>query len=236
MTVVRRWFGRMVCVVSVYGLAACSPPIDPDAGADAGPCLVGDAGVQLQMGYGNPNNPSDYRVLAEGATVALTPGPQGGQHVWIQLHGRELCPEHPQIRLTVVRASDDLVIGVNQFQGNRWEELPGQPGTFTTSPMAASIEDNRYCPLLNGGRVRVRARVDDRMGHVTESTVNVTINGWSPDSSQAERDQREGCCADFTNTTCWPMGPPPDAGLVSDSGTAPDAAVAIDAAMDTGPE
>jgi hypothetical protein len=215
------------CVVAAMATAiatvmlACSPP------QPAG-CVV-DGGAVLAIGSGNPNNPTQYRPLQDGDTVNLVPGTQGGQHVWIQVHVQNVCPDHPRVRLVVARASDGAVVGFSQFAGSAWTALPGSPGTFTSVPMAAAIEPDQYCQLVHGGNIRVSVSVDDTMGHMVSGMVSLTIDGWTPDASPTERSAREACCADYSNTMCWPNGPPDGAPMI-------DAVDAMDDIRDTGGE
>jgi hypothetical protein len=199
---VKRW----LLLLAVNGVGGCPQAPPPPS------CNI-DGGSTLAIGNGNPNNPTVFRALSDGATVNLVPGNQGGQHVWVVLHAQNICPDHPSVRLEVIRASDGVVVGFSRFGGNHWNELADAPGVYSSVPMAAAIDEDQYCPLVHGGMVRIAVQLDDQMGHVLNGTVAVTIDSWTPDASPTERASREACCADYTNTMCWPNGPPDAGGL-----------------------
>lgn len=176
------------------------------------PCVEPlDAAFALALGTGSPADPRAYRLLSDGDTVAMVAGNQGGQHIWIQLHAQSVCVVQLRVRIRVIRASDELVLGFSQFAANAWTEVPDAPGTYTSTPYAALIDPDRYCSVLNGGNVRVEVVVDDPAGHSAAGSVNLVIHGWSPDVPPTERAARDACCADYANTRCWPSGGP-DAG------------------------
>jgi hypothetical protein len=63
--------------------------------------------------------------------------------------------------------------------------------------------------------------------HVTDASVDVTVRGWSADTSSADRDARARCCADFTNRVCWPNGAPADAAVDAPMDASDDAAMDV---------
>ena len=183
---------------ALWALTACSP---------ATPCAGGAADASVTVGQGDPANPTFHRVLTSGDRVVLVPGNQGGQHVWVQIRATDICPDRPKVRLTTYRDSDGVVIGLNQFTSEAWTSVADSPGGYGSPPYASSIEQDRYCSVLHGGRIRIVAQVDDGKGHVVEGTITVVVDGWSPDALQFERAARDACCADMTNLQCWPNGP-----------------------------
>jgi hypothetical protein len=187
-------------------LVGCPPPPAPA-------CAEMDAGLELQIGSGDPSNPTSFTPLREGDTVALTPGNQGGQHIWVQLRAQHLCTVAPFARVRVVRVSDGMRVGLSIFDGNRWEEVPGEPGLRRSATLAAAIDEAYFCSLLDHGEVRLEVEVRDSMGATVSRSLPLRIHGWSPDSSSVDRASREACCANVLDTRCHPAGPPPDAEL-----------------------
>jgi hypothetical protein len=106
---------------------------------------VPDPDLDLVIGYGRPESASDFRALADGDAVPLTAGPQGGQHIWIQLRSRGLWLDHSHIRLSIIRVADNSTIGVSQFRDVRWSAHSTQPGTFITFPSTAVLDNEHYC-------------------------------------------------------------------------------------------
>ncbi len=194
----------MIRGLAAMAFVSCTGVPDPCAN-------LPDAAAAIELGSVNPSNPQAYSALADGDAVYMVPGNQGGQHIWIQVHARSVCPTHPRVRVRVIRASDGVLVGFSQFAGNTWTEVPGAPGTYTSTPFAAAIDADRYCTVIRGGTVRVEVQVDDTRGRVANAAVGLVIQGWAADSLPADRAARDACCADVTNTLCWPSGPP-DAG------------------------
>lgn len=189
-------------------VAGCSSPQPID-------CAAMDGAVGLVLQSPSPDDPA-FRDLIDGAAVALTAGPQGGQHVWVQLHARGLCSTAPRVQLRLVRTSDQVPVGTSQLAAARWVERPGHPGTYTSGALLALVEDDQYCSIVRHGEVRLEVRVDEGRGRVAEAAVTLSVRGWSADSRVALRDARILCCADDTNRRCWPNGPP-DGGAATDA-------------------
>jgi hypothetical protein len=198
----------LISVAIAAVASGCSTPSPSEAGCDAG-----SAAAMLALGSGNPNNASTFVGLNDGDTVGMVPGPQGGQHVWIQIHATGICPDHPHVELRVVRTDTQAVIGFARYSGNTWMTAPGSgtAATYTSIPYPASIDQDQYCQVLHGGMVQVLVHVDDTVGHVANASVLLRIDGWVPGSAATDVMSRDACCADYTNTGCWPLGPP-DAG------------------------
>ena len=100
----------LATIVLALGCGPTSPPIDAstDAAALDAPCSRGDA--TLSVGSSNGPNTSSYRALSGGDRVYLSPGPQGGQHIWISLRGKDFDPSQPLITMSAYR-DDGALIG-----------------------------------------------------------------------------------------------------------------------------
>lgn len=192
---------------ALYGLALAVP----EAGCgDECSAITGD--IVSRPGTGDPANPTTYRALEPGASVQLTTGNQGGQHLWVQLRASNVCPTATSARVRAFRASDGERVGQAISTPQRWTAVPGEPGAYASETLAVQVDDRFFCSLLQGGRVRIEYSIDDGRGTPGTGSTEVVVQGWSADSLVEQRDGRDQCCRDFTNTTCWPDGPPADAG------------------------
>ncbi len=188
-------------LLAAGAIAACSPPP-----ADL-PC--NEAGTaEIVLGYGDPSNPETFRVLHDGDSVALTPGNQGGQHMWLQTRARGIVPDRPRVQYRISRVDGTIAIGLSQYQGSRWSAVGSDATQFRSQTQPATIDDEQYCAVLAGAEVRVRATVDDRVGHCGVAEVRLRVDGWSSEAAPADRAARETCCRDLTNQRCYPNGPP----------------------------
>ena len=143
--------------------------------------------------------------------MTLGTGPQGGQHVWIQVRARGIEPTQPQLRIRVYRSADGALIGASNFSGRDWAPVHGAEDTYASEALTAAVDNRAYCALLRGETAVVVASVDDRAGHCGTQQVTVRVDGWSDSVSAQDRAAWDGCCADPSSERCYPDGPP-DAG------------------------
>lgn len=185
-------------------ILACAPePQDVD-------CQGIDGGVSLEIRGTGPEG-GLFRPLTDGDVLPLVAGAQGGQHVWVQLRARNLCPNGPSVRIRALLEGDQLV--GEAVSGRRWRGIIGDPGLYSSWDYLVVVDDGLYCALAGGGVVRLHVRVDDRTGRVVERSVLVTVRGWASGTDPVLRAAREACCANPSNRRCYPNGPPPgDAG------------------------
>lgn len=176
--------------------------------------------IAAVIGVGDPSNPTLFTRLADGDTVQLTTGNQGGQHVWIQLRATGLCPLSPTARVRAVREADGARVGQATSNTLAWTPVPGQAGNFSSETLAVQIDDRYFCSLLDGGRLRFDWSIDDTRGTPAQGSVRAVLRGWSADSAEDLRMGREQCCMNTQNSACWPDGPP-----ATGDGGAGDAAV-----------
>ncbi len=181
------------------GILACaSEPLDVD-------CQGIDGGVTLEV-WGTGPEGGPFRPLTDGDVLPLVAGPQGGQHVWVQLRARNLCPNGPAVRIQVL-VEGDLLVG-EAVSGRRWRGIMGEPGLYATWDYPVVIDDGQYCALVNGAPARLHVRVDDRAGRVIERSVAILVRGWASGTDPGLRAAREACCANTSNRRCYPNGPP----------------------------
>lgn len=186
------------------GLGACAAPPSGDAGVlDAG-CSA--AGVSVEMGVGRDASFANYRPFVDGDTVYLTPGPQGGQHLWVQLRGRGFDPTQPRIELTARRARDGVVIGRLRIR-LRMSPAPEDPSMYGLSSQTLVIDDDQYCSVMPGDIV-VSLAFSDGFGRCTTLERRLHIEGIDPAALAVDREARTRCCAERL-PRCYP----PDAGL-----------------------
>lgn len=197
-------------------IAGCGPTVQPprDAGADSGflpidaPCAQGDASVTL--GTGRSASTSGFLPLGDGDTVYLTPGPQGGQHIWIGLRGRGFDGTSPLVHLRAFRASDNELIGQLRLYA-RMNPAPEDASLLALAAQTLVIDNDRYCSVL-GGDVRVTLDFNDRAGRCLHVERTLRIGGIDPLALELDRTAWMNCCTQF-HRRCYPNGPPGDASL-----------------------
>lgn len=188
--------GRLPRVpVALLGLLGCSSPVPPvDAGplADTGLCDPG--GATVVMGVGTDASFANYRPLAEGDPVYLVPGPQGGQHIWVQLRGRGFNGTQPRIDLTAVRAADGLTLGRLRIR-LPMGPAPDDPQSLGLSSQTLVLDDDLYCSVLPGD-ILIRLRLDDGFGRCVAVERRVRVAGIAPEALPLDRDARVRCCTE----------------------------------------
>lgn len=192
------------------------PPVD--LGPDA-PCAPNGAAVT--MGGGTGPTTAGFRALADGDGVYLTPGPQGGQHIWIGLRGSGFDPTQPLVHLKAFRASDGELIGQLRIR-LRFALLPEDPTQLALAAQTLVIDDDRYCSVL-GGDVLVTLDFNDGAGRCAHVERRVRVEGIDPTALEIDRTARTNCCTQYLRR-CYPLGPPADASV--DAG--------LDASVDAG--
>lgn len=208
-------------------LVGCSPTPPPsDAGrpfTDRGPDAPCEAnGATVTLGGGTGPTTEGFRALDDGDGVYLTPGPQGGQHVWIGLRARGIDPTQPLVHLRAYRASDDLLIGQLRIR-LRFAITQEDPTLYALSAQTLVIDDDRYCSVLDGD-LRVTLDLDDGAGRCVHDERRVRVRGIDPAALAIDRTARLNCCAQYLRR-CYPAGPPPDAALDASVDASLDASV-----------
>ncbi|MFO0625638.1 MAG: hypothetical protein U0325_08485 [Polyangiales bacterium] len=205
-------------------LLACGPSGPAlDASTDLvvsdAPCSRGAA--TLVMGSGTGPTTAGFRPLSDGDSVFLTPGPQGGQHIWIGLRGSGFDPTQPLVTLKAWR-DDGALIGQIRVR-LRFSPVPDQPNTWALPAQTLIIDDDRYCGVLQG-RVRVTAEISDGAGRCLQEERTVRVDGIDPTALEIDRTARLNCCTQYLRR-CYPAGPP-DGAVPTDTG--------VDASLDGG--
>ena len=173
------------------------------------------------MGAGTGPTTAGFRAFSNDDTVYLTPGPQGGQHIWIGLRGNGFDPTQPLVTLKAWR-EDGTLIGQIRVR-LRFSPIPDQPDTWGLPAQTLIIDDDRYCGVLQG-RVRVTAEISDGAGRCLAEERTLRVDGIDPLALEIDRVARLNCCAQYLRR-CFPAGPP-------DGAVLPDAAT--DASVDGG--
>lgn len=209
---------RSLCSLAALLLAACSPPSEPDAG------VCDDGTPSLELGFGNADNPLQFRPLRDGDHVQLTPGNQGGQHLWLVLRERGLCSPRPFAAVRMFDPATNASVSYAIATGANWQRPFDRPEYLQSELLAAPIETSRYCPLLRNGELRIEAFAGMEAGASATATVRVVVDGWASEAASDLVGSRNACCADVNNTRCWPNGPPPLAEAGAES-SVPDASM-----------
>lgn len=204
-------------VLALLLATGCPGPSTPDAGRDVSeldaPCA--ENGASIELGSGTGPTLSGYSPLREGDRVYLTPGPQGGQHIWIALRASGIDPTQPLVTLRAYR-DDGLLIGQIRVR-LRFTSLQEDPTRYGLPALTLVIDDDRYCTVLSG-EVRVTADLNDGAGRCISASRRVRVDGIDPGAIQIDRTARLNCCAQFLRR-CYPDGPPPDASVSLDAAT-----------------
>lgn len=212
-----------IFLAALLAHTACGPTTPAaDAAADVpadAPCSRGAA--TLVMGGGTGPTTAGFRAFNNDDTVYLTPGPQGGQHIWIGLRGSGFDPTQPLVTLKAWR-EDGALIGQIRVR-LRFSPIPDQPDTWGLPAQTLIIDDDRYCSVLRG-RVRVTAEISDGAGRCLQEERTLRVDGIDPLALEIDRVARLNCCAQYLRR-CYPAGPP-------DGAVLPDAAT--DASVDGG--
>lgn len=196
--------------------AACGPTTPAvDASADApfdAPCSRGAA--TLVMGAGTGPTTAGFRAFSNGDTVYLTPGPQGGQHIWIGLRGNGFDPAQPLVTLKAW-GEDGTLIGQIRVR-LRFSPIPDQPDTWGLPAQTLIIDDDRYCSLIQR-RARVTAEINDGAGRCLLEERTLRVDGIDPLALEIDRVARLNCCTQYLRR-CYPAGPP-DGAVLTDAAT-----------------
>jgi hypothetical protein len=196
----------IAAVVLALSLVQCSAP-----------CVAPSGAISLVIGTGGSDDPSTFVVVRDGVSVALTNGFQGGQHVWIQVRGVNVCERAPMINVTF-RRPDRSVIAFAVGNGFTWNVVDAQ--TRASEWLAVQVQPNDVCRYFSGGRITAEVHVVEASGRRADVEYNVTVMGWVSTTPPAFRQSFEACCADFQNLRCYPNGPPPPEDVrVSDAST-----------------
>lgn len=161
-------------------------------------------GVVVALGRGAGPPSREFAPLRDGDEVVLTPGPQGAQHLWIDLRVRGIDHRYPRVRLRARAASDGRILGELR---RRSVMTPSAEGAQVFS-LPLIVENDRYCAVLPGD-VRVEASVDDLAGHCGTAVRTARVIGIDPRASAAERETRERCC-ELHLLRCFPGDAPSD--------------------------
>lgn len=204
---------------ALVGVFACGcddpvPTVGDSSGMDAGGCT--GTPTELELGTGTDSSLRSYRPLADGDPVWLTPGPQGGQHIWIALRGLGFDPTLPRIELRAIRPSDDTLVGRLRIR-LPMVAAPEDPSRLALPTQTLVIDDRAYCSLL-GHEVRVELDFNDLNGRCGTLRRTVRVMDIDPAASDGVRQAWRACC-DRRLPRCYA---PDDGGVGADSGARPD--------------
>lgn len=196
----RRAAATLLCAAA--GACGESPPPPP---ADAGPLDAADcaAPAELALGTAAGTSASTYRALAEGDPAYLTPGPQGGQHIWVALRGRGFDPTLPRFEFRAYRPSDGALIGRLRVR-LPMILAPEDPALYALASQTLVIDDRAYCSVL-GGAVRVELDFDDLHGRCTTLRRTVRLADLDPATPEATRAAWRRCCDERLPRCFGPM-------------------------------
>jgi len=123
-----------------------------------------------------------FTPLAEGDTLAIDYGSQGGNHVWVALHttgiatGTTISPYaegNPDIRLWFT----DVEGGLLAEMTTRADYAALGEGALEFSGLQFVVEPYDWASTLGSdARVSLHATVEDRCGHVVEDEVEVRLD------------------------------------------------------------
>lgn len=169
------------------------------------PCVVPAGELSMVVGTGGSDDPGIFTVVQNGTQVALTPGFQGGQHVWIQVRGINSCDRPPAVNVSL-RRPDRSVIAFAVNNGNTWNRLDSS--THSTEWLAVQVQPNDVCRYFNGGTLTADVHLVEASGRRVDAEFSLVGNGFVPTTSEAFRQSFAACCANYNNLRCYPNGPP----------------------------
>lgn len=194
-------------------LTGCVAPLAPPERPDAAPPLVCDAEAVLGS---TGQEVYAFRPLHDGDAVFLTPGAQGGQHVWVALRSRGLDPSGVSVLLTARRPADDAIVATLRLR-TALRVADDAPGWFRVPPQPLVIPDESFCDLLHH-EIVLRAEVTGDRGRCAVVATTLTLADLDPRADANARSARLACCHD-PNSRCHPPLPTAD----RDAGAATDA-------------
>lgn len=163
--------GHKLVVVGLAGLVACG------GGAEG----AGPGAATVEIG----SSVSGFTPLTDGGPILLYRGPQGGYHVYLGLRARGVAPgsrgeatrlcegtvgTSPCIEFDVIDLDRGTVLDVYVGLRVALTASPDDPGSYELVPPRLVQLNIASFDELDGHRLRVVARVDDRAGvHVEES-------------------------------------------------------------------
>ncbi len=157
------------------------------------------------MGTGAPSARGAWRPLAHGDDVVISPGPQGGQHLWITLRGRGFDPALPRVQIQAFRAGDGALIGALSVRA-RFGPAPEDACLLALAPQTLILDDDQYCSVLPGD-VRVVVTLEDQAGRTLTAERRVRVSGIDPEALPVDQTSRVRCCAERL-LRCYPDAGP----------------------------
>ena len=192
---------RRPLVAAALSLGACSPL--STSAADGGACLA--LGAQVELGTGTGSSFASYRRLADGDPIYITPGPQGGQHVWVQVRARGVDADRPLINVRALREPDGLLLGRLRLRA-ALSPAPEDPTRVGLPSFELVLDDATFCSvLLPPGGVRLVLDLEDNAGRCAHQEVRVRVADLDPLASPATREAWLRCCA-AREPRCAPRG------------------------------
>lgn len=191
---------RYVTAAALAALSACGPSSPEN---DGGACRAG--GAHVEIGTGTNSSFANYRRLRDGDPVYVTPGPQGGQHLWIQLRARGMDPSRPRVSVRALRASDGRVLGELRLRVDL-AAAPEDPALVGLPSYALVLDDASFCSvLLPPGDVRLVLDVEDLAARCVHREVVVRVADLDPLTPPATREAWLRCCT-AREPRCAPRG------------------------------
>lgn len=201
-------YALLLCGLVLACSTGPTPAPHDAATVDSRACTRTDATVIL--GGGTGPTLAGYRSLEDGDTVYLTPGPQGGQHVWIGLRANGIDGTQPLIHLRAYRVRDDVLIGQLRIR-LRLSPAPEDSARLALAAQTLIIDDDQYCSVLEG-EIRVTLDFDDGFGACVNVSRRLRVGGIDPAALEVDRSARLNCCRSFLRR-CFPNGVPADASV-----------------------
>ncbi|MDP3279206.1 MAG: hypothetical protein Q8Q09_28705 [Deltaproteobacteria bacterium] len=168
-----------------FSLGGCGP----DCTEITGP-------LAIEIGAGDPENPSRFTAYSPGSCGQLTRGNQGGQHVWIAVRATNFCNAGLSLRAEVVQlqAAPDPPRTVSFASSTLgWRELADR--SFVSEPLAM---------VLNGTyaeNVQIQVQVTDRLGRMATASVPLRRIMYGSDGCDRPLDASDqDATLDATNT------------------------------------
>ncbi|MBL8681129.1 MAG: hypothetical protein JNK05_18265 [Myxococcales bacterium] len=162
---------KIVCALGAM-VVATSAGCAPD-------CSKYTGDLAMTLGAGRSSSSTLFAALADGASVDLERGNQGGQHFWLVARTSNACPAPPRVR-AVLRADDGANLGFALSEGIPW--VPAPDNQLATEPLAVPIQRENICRVVYQGAT-LEVTITDGSGRIVQRSVRIagaTLSGFDP--------------------------------------------------------
>lgn len=183
---------RAALLALLVVLAGC-PDDDPDPDSTVPPPPVegGTAEIVLGTGFVDPDTLEGWVDLTDGFDAELVRGPQGGQHVWLNIRQRGLVPMRMTIHMRLFVLDDAMGMDLPEpVEGGRadlrlsFQPQRGGTGYYEVANLTLFVPEPDD---VVGHRCRIEVQLVDTAGAMAIEDVDVNVD-WAPGQVVPGRD------------------------------------------------